>query len=78
MSAVEGERDGSAAAVALATAPGIAPQHGIGLSYTQQYVVKKGDSLSKITEESPGDEMPFPKIFEANRDQLKNPNEIKP
>jgi nucleoid-associated protein YgaU len=46
--------------------------------YTQTYVVKKGDTLSKIAEEFYGDKMLYPKIFEANRDQLTDPNKIKP
>ncbi len=46
--------------------------------YAQTYVVKKGDSLSKIAEEFYGDKMLYPKIFEANRDQLTDPNKIKP
>jgi nucleoid-associated protein YgaU len=46
--------------------------------YTQTYVVKKGDSLSKIAEEVYGDKMLYPKIFEANRDILTDPNKIKP
>ena len=46
--------------------------------YTQHYVVKKGDSLSRIAEEFYGDKMMYPKIFEANRDQLTDPDEIKP
>jgi nucleoid-associated protein YgaU len=46
--------------------------------YAQFYVVKKGDSLSKIAEEFYGDKMLYPKIFEANRDQLSDPDKIKP
>jgi nucleoid-associated protein YgaU len=46
--------------------------------YAQHYVVKKGDSLSKIAEEFYGDKMLYPKIFEANRDQLTDPDKIKP
>jgi nucleoid-associated protein YgaU len=46
--------------------------------YTQTYVVKKGDSLSKIAEEFYGDKMLYPQIFEANRDILSDPNKIKP
>ena len=38
--------------------------------YAQYYVVKKGDTLSKIAEEFYGDKMLYPKIFEANRDLL--------
>ena len=46
--------------------------------YTQYYVVKKGDTLSKIAEEHYGDARLYPKIFEANRDILTDPNRIKP
>ena len=43
----------------------------------QYYTVKSGDTLSKIAEEFYGDKMLYPQIFEANRDQLKDPNKIK-
>lgn len=46
--------------------------------YAQHYTVKKGDTLSKIAEQFYGDKMLYPKIFEANRDVLKDPNKIKP
>jgi nucleoid-associated protein YgaU len=46
--------------------------------YAQHYVVQKGDTLSKIAEEFYGDKMLYPKIFEANRDILTDPNRIKP
>ncbi|MCW5570197.1 MAG: LysM peptidoglycan-binding domain-containing protein [Steroidobacteraceae bacterium] len=46
--------------------------------YTQHYVVKKGDTLSKIAKELYGDPMLYPKIFEANRDILSDPDRIKP
>lgn len=46
--------------------------------YAQHYVVQKGDTLSKIAEEFYGDKMLYPKIFEANRDILTDPNKIKP
>jgi len=42
------------------------------------YVVNQGDSLSKIAEEFYGDKMLYPKIFEANRHMLSDPNKIKP
>jgi nucleoid-associated protein YgaU len=44
--------------------------------FTQYHVVKKGDTLSKIAEEYYGDEMLYKKIFEANRDLIKNPDLI--
>ena len=46
--------------------------------YTQHYVVKKDDTLSKIAKELYGDPMLYPKIFEANRDILTDPDRIKP
>lgn len=46
--------------------------------YTQYHVVKKGDTLSKIAEEYYGDPQLYPKIFEANRDLLEDPDKIKP
>jgi nucleoid-associated protein YgaU len=46
--------------------------------YAQYYVVKKGDTLSKIAEKFYGDKMLYPKIFEANRHLLDDPDRIKP
>ncbi len=40
------------------------------------YTVKPGDSLSKIAKDVWGDMRRWPEIFEANRDQLKDPNLI--
>jgi len=42
------------------------------------YVVKSGDSLSKIAKELLGDANRWPEIFEANKDQIKDPNLIHP
>jgi nucleoid-associated protein YgaU len=39
--------------------------------------VKKGDTLSKIAEQYYGDASLYMKIFEANRNILKDPNLIK-
>ena len=49
-----------------------------GNPYAQYYIVKSGDTLSKIAEEYYGDKMLYTKIFEANRDVLKDPNKIRP
>jgi len=46
--------------------------------YTQTYVVQSGDSLSKIAQKYYGDASLYTKIFEANRDILKDPNKIQP
>jgi nucleoid-associated protein YgaU len=43
----------------------------------QSYTVQAGDSLSKISKQFYGDAGKYMKIFEANTDQLKDPNMIK-
>ena len=42
------------------------------------YTVKSGDTLSKIAKEHLGNANAYMKIYEANRDQLSNPDVIKP
>jgi nucleoid-associated protein YgaU len=42
------------------------------------YTVKAGDSLSKIAKSAYDDAGKYMKIFEANKDQLKDPNVIQP
>jgi nucleoid-associated protein YgaU len=42
------------------------------------YTVKAGDTLSKIARQLLGDANAYPAIFEANRDQLSDPDKIKP
>jgi nucleoid-associated protein YgaU len=42
------------------------------------YTVKAGDTLSKIAKQHLGDANAYMRIFEANRDQLSNPDQIKP
>jgi nucleoid-associated protein YgaU len=42
------------------------------------YTVAKGDTLSKIAKDHYGKASRWPLIFEANRDQLDNPDRIKP
>ena len=44
----------------------------------QSYTVKSGDTLSKIAKEHLGDANAYMAIFEANRDQLSDPDKIKP
>jgi nucleoid-associated protein YgaU len=43
-----------------------------------KYVVKSGDTLSKIAKEFYGDANRWREIFEANKDQIENPNLIRP
>ena len=42
------------------------------------YTVKAGDTLSAIAKQHLGDANAYNKIFEANRDQLSDPDKIKP
>jgi nucleoid-associated protein YgaU len=42
------------------------------------YTVKSGDTLSKIAKETLGDANAYMEIFNANKDQLTDPNTIKP
>ena len=42
------------------------------------YTVKAGDTLSKIAQQQLGDAKAYMAIFEANRDQLKDPDKIQP
>ena len=51
-----------------------APTSGAGQTYT----VKSGDSLSKIAKRVYGDASKWQRIYEANRDKIKNPDLIHP
>jgi nucleoid-associated protein YgaU len=42
----------------------------------QTYSVKSGDTLSKIAKQFYGDAGQYMKIFEANKDKLKDPDQI--
>lgn len=44
----------------------------------QSYTVQKGDTLSHISQHFYGKASHWNRIFEANRDQLDNPDRIKP
>jgi nucleoid-associated protein YgaU len=47
-------------------------------SPAQTYTVNKGDTLSKIAKEFYGSANRWHEIYDANRDQLSNPDLIKP
>jgi nucleoid-associated protein YgaU len=47
-------------------------------SAAKTYTVKAGDTLSKIAKEHLGNANSYMAIFEANRDQLSDPDKIKP
>ena len=40
------------------------------------YVVESGDTLSKIAKRYYGDAMQYPRIFEANREVIEDPDKI--
>jgi nucleoid-associated protein YgaU len=44
----------------------------------ERYTVVAGDSLSKIAKKYYGDATQWRRIFEANRDQIENPDLIQP
>ncbi len=47
-----------------------------GQSTQRTYTVQAGDTLSRISKQFYGDANQYPKIFEANRDVLSDPNKI--
>jgi nucleoid-associated protein YgaU len=47
-------------------------------SNERTYTVKPGDTLSKISKQFLGDANKYMRIFEANRDKLKDPDKIQP
>jgi LysM repeat protein len=62
---------------AAAAAAKSAPAGGGGASPTT-YTVKAGDTLSKIAKHTLGDANAYMQIFNANKDQLTDPDKIKP
>ena len=55
------------------TAPGTSSENG-----GRTYVVVKGDSLSAIAEREYGDAKQWRRIYDANKDTIKNPDLIYP
>jgi nucleoid-associated protein YgaU len=51
---------------------------GGSLGPQQTYTVKAGDTLSKISQQFYGNANQYRKIFEANRDQISDPDKIRP
>ena len=63
--------DIKATGAAAAAGAGSAPQ-------SATYTVKPGDTLSRIAKEQLGNANAYMEIFNANRDQLQDPDKIKP
>ena len=51
---------------------------GTAAASARTYTVKPGDTLSKIAKEMLGDSRSYMEIFNANRDQVTDPDKIKP
>ena len=74
-------QSGSSSTAAEPAAPKPLPDLGptAGTSgQTETYTVVAGDSLSKIAKRYYGDASQWPRIHEANRDQITNPDLIHP
>jgi LysM repeat protein len=69
-----------AAATPRAAAPVAQPGGTSGgvAAATRTYTVQPGDTLSKIAKEHLGNANAYMKIFEANKDQLTDPDKIRP
>ncbi|HYR53037.1 MAG TPA: LysM peptidoglycan-binding domain-containing protein [Candidatus Dormibacteraeota bacterium] len=55
-----------------------APSPGSMTTARTTYTVKKGDTLSKIAREVYGDADEWQRIFDANEDQIEDPDVIEP
>ena len=54
------------------------PQAATASPSSKTYTVKAGDTLSRIAKEYLGNASDYMKIFELNKDQLSDPDQIKP
>jgi nucleoid-associated protein YgaU len=61
-----------------AKGPASSPQASSAGRQPATYTVKPGDTLSKIAKDQLGNPNAYTDIFNANRDQLQNPDQIKP
>ena len=74
---VQSGSSSTAAPPAAPPVPNLGPTAGTS-GIEQSYTVVAGDSLSKIAKRFYGDANKWPRIHEANRDQIKNPDLIHP
>ena len=49
-----------------------------GFIKVEYYEIKSGDSLSAIAKKFYGDALQYPRLFEANREVIKDPDKIYP
>ena len=66
----------SGAGAGAAGGAGAAPDAGGGGGKGQTYTVKSGDTLSKIAKHFYGDASAWKRIYDVNREQIKNPDLI--
>lgn len=66
---------GNVQGVEQVVADNLQPDQESGVEF---YIIKKGDSLSKIAKEYYGDAMKYPVIFDANREVIKDADLIYP
>jgi len=69
---------GGSSSTAPAPAPPQAPSGTSGTATARTYTVVAGDSLSKIAKREYGDAQAWRRIYEANRDIVKDPDLIYP
>lgn len=75
---VSGSSSSASAPTSSAGPSGQAGGAAAGGAGTRSYVVQSGDSLSKIAKKFYGDANAWHRIFEANKDRIKNPDLIQP
>ena len=68
----------TAPAMNIVISPHEAPATPPAAASVTNYTVKKGDSLSRIAKKVYGNGRLWPRIYDANRDQLPNPNTLRP
>lgn len=73
----EAAKPGGTASRAAAMTPGASPSNTGGTTISRNHVVKKGETLGHIAQNYFGKASDAKKIFEANRDQLKDPDKIR-
>lgn len=66
------------AASSSAPAEPVAVETALEQANIEYYIIKKGDSLSKIAKKYYGNAMEYPRLFEANREVIEDPDLIYP
>ena len=75
---IRGKKDGDRGAKDASQPDFSNVESGSSSTSSKTYVVVSGDSLSKIAQREYGDGNDWNRIYEANRDKLKDPDKIFP